>query len=70
MVETKSEKFKRLATKRVNALIKTMRLVTNLANKANYEYSEDDSNKIIRAISKSFDDLKSRYKSKDKSFKI
>jgi hypothetical protein len=70
MNETKSEKFKRLATKRVNALIKNMRLVSNLANKANYEYSEDDSNKIIRAISKSFDDLKSRYKSKDKSFKI
>jgi len=70
MNETKSEKFKRLATKRVNALLKNMRLVSNLANKANYEYSEDDSNKIIRAISKSFDDLKSRYKSKDKSFKI
>jgi hypothetical protein len=70
MSESKSEKFKRLAVKRVNALLKNIRLVTNLANKANYEYSEDDANKIIRAISNSFDDLKSRYKSNNKSFKI
>jgi hypothetical protein len=70
MSESKSEKFKRLAVKRVNSLLKNIRLVTNLANKANYEYSEDDANKIIRAISNSFDDLKSRYKSNNKSFKI
>jgi ABC-type Fe3+-hydroxamate transport system substrate-binding protein len=70
MKESKNDKFKRLATKRVNTLLKTIRLVSNLSNKSNYEFSEDEANKIIRAISNSFDELKSKFKSKKDDFKI
>jgi len=70
MKESKNDKFKRLATKRVNSLLKTFRLLANLSNKSNYEFSEDDANKIIRAISSSFEELKSKFKSKPNDFKI
>jgi hypothetical protein len=70
MSEPKKEKFKRLAIKRVNSLLNTMRLVSNLANKSNYEYSEEEANKILKAISNSFDDLKVKFKSKKRDFKI
>ena len=70
MKESKNDKFKRLATKRVNSLLKTLRLVANLSNKSNYDVSEEDANKIIRAISNSFEELKSKFKSKPNDFKI
>jgi hypothetical protein len=70
MKESKNDKFKRLATKRVNSLLKTIRLVSNLSNKSNYDFSEQDANKIIRTISSSFEELKSKFKSKPNDFKI
>lgn len=70
MAEAKKDKFKRLATKRVNNLINAMRLVSNLANKSNYEYTEHEVNKIFNAISNSFDELKVKFKNKKNDFKI
>ena len=44
------EKFVRLATKRVNAALKAMHLIGNLSNKSNYDYSQQDVQKIFRAL--------------------
>ena len=40
-----SEKFVELAEKRVNKTIKDLRLIGNLANKANYDYENIDAKK-------------------------
>jgi formiminotetrahydrofolate cyclodeaminase len=61
----KAEKFVDLANKRVNKAIKDIRLVANLANKANYEYSDDQAKKIISALQKELDNIKDRFKHAD-----
>lgn len=49
-METKSERFVRIAEARTNKIISMIRLLGNCANKGNYEYSEDDIRKIFSAI--------------------
>ncbi|MBI3345082.1 MAG: hypothetical protein HY028_09570 [Gammaproteobacteria bacterium] len=44
------EKFVRLATKRVSNALKAIQLVGNLSNKSNYDYTEDDVQKIFKAL--------------------
>ena len=69
--ETKRDKFKRLAENRVNATIKEISLIGNLANKSNYEYSKEDVDKIIKTLKKSVSDLESKFTTKNKSeFKL
>lgn len=48
--ETKAERFRRLAMRRVPKAIKAMAAVTNLANRAVYEYTEEQREKVIEAI--------------------
>lgn len=69
--ETKRDKFKRLAENRVNATIKEISLIGNLANKSNYEYSKEDVDKIIKTLKKSVSDLESKFTTNNKSeFKL
>lgn len=44
------EKFVRLANKRVNKAIKELQLIGNLANKSNYDYTEEDIRQIFQAL--------------------
>ena len=46
----KSERFKRIASNRVANIIKSIRSLSNCSNKNNYQYNEDDVNKMTRAI--------------------
>ncbi len=46
------EKFIELAEKRVVKTIKDLRLIGNLANRNNYEYTQDDADKILTALEK------------------
>jgi hypothetical protein len=64
-MRNKREKFIELANSRVNKTIKNLRLIGNLSNRSSYEYSEDDSRKIIRALQREIDDLKLRFKGED-----
>lgn len=50
MNETRSDRFKRLATHRTNAVLDKLRLLGNLSNKSSYEYSEEELRKIFSAI--------------------
>lgn len=54
----KAAKFIELANKRVNKAIKDMQLVGNLSNKQNYEYSEEQARKIVRALQQELDHIK------------
>jgi ABC-type Fe3+-hydroxamate transport system substrate-binding protein len=57
----KRAKFVELTNKRVNKAIDQLRLVGNLSNRASYEYTEDDAKKIIKALQKELDNLKSKF---------
>jgi hypothetical protein len=57
----KRQKFIELANKRTNKALKDLRLVGNLANRASYDFSEDDGKKIVRAIQREVVNLKQRF---------
>ena len=44
------EKFVELAEKRVQKAINSIKLIGNLANKTDYSYSTEDTNKIFKAL--------------------
>ena len=50
MNNTKNANFKRLAEARGNKVLKDLRLVGNLANRNNYEYSDREVNILFSAI--------------------
>lgn len=58
----KAEKFIELAEFRINKVIKAIELIGNLANKNNYQYTEEQANQIFEAIEIAFDNAKSRFK--------
>lgn len=57
----KRTKFVELANRRVNTVIKDLRLVGNLANRSNYEFTEDDIRKIVRALQRELDTTKAKF---------
>lgn len=61
------ERFVSLANSRVTAAIHQIRLIGNLSNKKNYEYSSDDATKILRALQRELDELKSKFKGEEKN---
>lgn len=60
------ERFVTLANSRVTAAIHQIRLVGNLSNRRNYDYSVDDASKIIRTLQRELDELKSKFKGEKK----
>jgi hypothetical protein len=48
--ETKREKFKRIASSRVNRILNDIRLLGNCSNTSSYDYYEEDIKKIFNAI--------------------
>ena len=50
MNSKKETKFKKVASRRTENIIKHIKLLSNCSNKNNYSYSEDDTNKVFRAI--------------------
>lgn len=63
--EAKNDRFRRLAEKRVNDLLDKFRLVGNLSDRRNYDYTEDQAKQIIRALESELKDLKSRFQSEE-----
>ena len=61
------ERFVELANKRVNATIVQIRLVGNLANRKNYEYTPEEARKIIKTLQREIEDLKIKFKGEDES---
>lgn len=57
----KATKFIELANKRVSRAIKDIQLVGNLANKQNYEFTEEQAKKIVKALQQEIDALKQSF---------
>lgn len=58
----KREKFVRLAQARVERAIKNLRLIGNLSNRSNYEYSDADIAKIMTVLESELRELRTRFK--------
>ena len=50
MLESKHDKFVRIAEARTNKIIDMIRLLSNCSNKATYEYDESDVKKIFSSF--------------------
>ena len=62
-IETKREKFVRMAEARTIKIISMVRLLGNCSNRLAYEYSDKDVGKIFTAIESAVADAKKRFKS-------
>lgn len=57
----KRAKFIELANKRVTKTIRDLKLIGNLSNRAAYDFTEEDAKKIVRALQKEVDSIRSRF---------
>ncbi|MBW7924735.1 MAG: hypothetical protein H3C59_08325 [Burkholderiaceae bacterium] len=57
----KRQKFVEIATRRVNGVIREIRLIGNLSNRSAYEYSEEDVRKIAKALQRELDAMRARF---------
>lgn len=62
---SKLERFERLAERRVTETLRRLRLIGNLANRHNYEYTEDHIRKILDALDAGMRQLKQRFRQED-----
>lgn len=69
-METKREKFVRLAENRMTNTLKQIELLSNLSNTSAYEYTQEDIDKIIRTLKKSISDLESSFRKENKNKKF
>ena len=73
-MKEKREKFVKLANKRVASALDKMRLISNLADKRYYDYTNEDTKKIIDALTKELNSIKIKFhnniKNKEKEFKL
>lgn len=72
--ETKRERFERIAQRRANETIKALRLLGNLSDKRNYDYSEKHVDTLLGAIDLEVRALKGRFRKEsgasDKPFRF
>ena len=57
-METKNDRFVRIAEARTNKIIDMIRLLGNCSNKASYDYSKEDVKKIFGALEKELKNTK------------
>jgi hypothetical protein len=72
-VSEKRDNFIRLAEGRVTRAIDSIRVIGNLSNRSNYEYTAEDSKKIIDALQSEINALKVQFKPREttnKGFKL
>lgn len=65
-METKNERFKRLAEKRTRKVLNEIRVLSNLSNKSLYEYTPEQLRKIFGAIRDSLVKAEARFKGEQK----
>ena len=61
-MESKEEKFKRLAIARVNNAIKQLDLIGNLSNSSSYNYTDDEVRKIMSTLNQKVKEVSFKFK--------
>ena len=70
-MESRREKFKRLAERRTKEVLSRLRILGNLSNKSSYEYTSEEIRKIFKALEEQMRLVKSRFKvGKEQEFKL
>ena len=64
-VETKSERFVRIAEARTNKIIDMIQLLGNCSNKSTYEYTKDDVKQIFGAIEAELRTARAKFEASD-----
>lgn len=64
-MESKRERFVRLAEARTNKTIDMIRLIGNLSNRNNYDYSDADVQKIFNAIERELKSSRAKFSGPD-----
>lgn len=71
MYESRHERFRRLASARTNAALEKLRLLGNLSSTINYEYTDEEINKIFYTLDSQLRTVKARFGGKKKKeFKL
>ena len=74
MANNRRERFERVASKRVDRVIKDIQLLTNCSNTNNYEYTNTDVEKMLKAIRAELKALESAFstgaRDSDEGFKF
>lgn len=71
--KSREDRFKEVASRRVQEILYKMRLLKNCANKANYSYTDEQVKKVISAIEDEWKLVKhefNKHHSKTKEFKL
>ena len=70
----KRERFIRVATRRTNAVLRRIAILSNCANRSAYEYTDDEVNRIFSEIEKELRSAKMKFRrgkyNKQKEFKL
>lgn len=69
-MESKRERFKRIAENRTNKIIDMIDLLGNCSNKNNYEYTDEDIKSIFSAIENSIKISKMKFAEKQEKGKF
>jgi hypothetical protein len=71
-METKEDKFKRLANARVNNTIKQLELIGNLSNSSSYDYTDDEVRKIMGTLNQKVKEISFKFQEslKKEKFKL
>jgi hypothetical protein len=71
-METKEDKFKRLANARVNNAIKQLELIGNLSNSSSYDYTDDEVRKIMNILNQKVKEISFKFQEslKKEKFKL
>ncbi|MBT4208268.1 hypothetical protein HOE22_07980 [Candidatus Woesearchaeota archaeon] len=71
-MESKEDKFKRLANARVNSAIKQLDLIGNLSNSASYNYTDEDVRKILGTLNQKVKEVSFKFQEilKKEKFKL
>lgn len=60
-MESAEERFRRLATRRTNAILKRLEILGNCANRQVYSYTEKEVEKIFKAIEDKVKEIKGKF---------
>ena len=69
-MESRSEKFKRVASKRTIELLEKIRILGNCSNKSTYEYTDEDVIKIFKSLEKQLETMKAKFSNKKSKFTL
>jgi hypothetical protein len=61
--ETKRDKFVRIAQRRTNVTLRFLRLIGNLADRRNYDYTDEHVQLIFNAIDQEVRSMKAKFRS-------